>query len=267
MCALGLAGGLPGRFWKNMIDLHCHILPGVDDGAAGLEVSCRMAELASGCGIDTIVATPHCNTRNAQGNYRSPELLARCRRLQQALDEAHIGVRILPGAEVLMRGDLPALLEQKRLQSLNNSRYLLVEFYFDEPPEYMLRCLHLVKKAGYVPVVAHPERYGAVQDDPGLAVYWAQNGCVLQANKGSLLGRLGQGSLRTSQTLLRRGFYAAIASDAHGCEVRTPDMRQLCAALERQYPVEYLQLLLYENPMRILHDRPIVPFSREDGAP
>lgn len=237
-----------------MIDLHCHILPGLDDGAADPGVSLEMAAMAADAGVSRIFATPHCNTRNEQKNFRSQALLDACAALQDALDNEGIPVRIYPGAEVLARGRFEKHLAAGDFMTLNGSRYLLTEFYFDESADYMGHCLRAILEAKLVPVIAHPERYYCVQRSPELAELWAQDGCVLQINKGSLLGELGEGSFVTASMLLRRGVVSVIASDAHHFRYRTPQMHMLPELLLRRFPEADPELLLRVNPLRIAED-------------
>lgn len=240
-----------------MVDLHCHILPGVDDGSDSFDTSCRMAARAADCGVRRIVATPHCNTRNALKNYRGPLLTDAFSALQRELDRWNIPIRILPGAEVLVRGDFETLLEQGRFPTLNNSRYLLMEYYFDESSRTMERSLRAVQNAGLVPVVAHPERYYAVQQSPHLAELWIKSGCLLQVNKDSVLGLLGEGAYNTAALLLRRGLVFALASDAHHFRYRSTDLSRLIDELEHRFPEADPDLLLRVNPTIILNDRPV----------
>ena len=235
-----------------MIDLHCHILPGVDDGAADPDTACRMAALAADCGVRYICATPHCNTRDSRKNYRSPELERAFAALNEELDRWRIPVRVLPGAEVLARSNLEELLDRGALQTLNNSRYLLVEFYFDEVPEEMTRRLEAVARSGLVPVIAHPERYFAVQDRPFLALGWAERGWPLQLNQGSILGDLGEGAYDAAGWLLRRHAASVLASDAHDALRRSPRPDLLREELEQRFPQLDPEELLRHNPMKIL---------------
>ena len=238
-----------------MIDLHCHILPGLDDGAASLAVSLMMAAMAADSGVEYIFATPHCNTRNPQQNFRSPELINAFLALQEAIDQEQIPIRILSGAEVLARGHFEEHLERGDFMTLNASRYLLVEFYFDESPDYMDRSLRAVEEAGLVPVVAHPERYFKVQSSPQLADLWRDRGYVLQINKDSLLGSLGAGAYETSALLLRRGLASVIASDGHNARFRTPHMGALLQELEARFPEIDPEPLLWTNPLKIAKDQ------------
>ena len=240
-----------------MIDLHCHILPGVDDGSDSPDMSCRMAAAAADCGVRYIFATPHCNTRDARKNFRSEALLQAYRDLQAELDRWQIPIRILPGAEVLVRGDFEEYLAKDRFMTLNGSRYLLVEFYFDEDADFMEHSLRAVEEAGLVPVVAHPERYFAVQNNPGIAGAWRERGRLLQLNKGSLLGELGDAAWDAASLLLRRGLYSVAASDAHHFYYRNPDFRPLLELLEDRFPEADPEELLWTNPRKIAKNHPV----------
>ena len=114
-----------------MIDLHCHILPFVDDGAENASVACAMAEHALRCGVDTVVATPHCNLHGARGNYRGDEYSRSLAMFRALLRQHHIPLRVLPGAENFChRNGFAGLLREKRFLTLNGSRYFLAEFNF-----------------------------------------------------------------------------------------------------------------------------------------
>lgn len=241
-----------------MVDLHCHILPGVDDGAVDLAQALEMARMAADSGLRTIVATPHCNlpwgtARNYAGTLSQPMEI-----LRKAVAEAEIPLEILPGAEVFCTPDLPDLLEGRKLQTLAGSRYLLMEFYFDESPEFMESCFETVGRRGYVPVVAHPERYEASWRDPELVPRWFRSGCVIQLNKGSILGRLGSRAETVSKFLLERGFAHVVASDAHGPNARTPHMTAVLRHLEDNYAPGYARILLSRNPERITQDKWVI---------
>ncbi len=242
-----------------MIDLHCHILPFVDDGARNAAMACEMAEHSLRCGVDTVVATPHCNIEYMPGNFRDRSYWEIFGLFKALLKQHHIPLTVLPGAELLAHGpNLEQLLEEERVVTLNNSRYLLTEFNFYTPLEDINAKLRMIRRKGYIPVIAHPERYVSVQEHPGIAQYWVQEGYILQVNKGSILGRLGEGARHTGVSLLRRGLAHAIASDAHdpyhrptGFRSLTPALRQLCSA-------EYAQLLLKTNPLRIISDKAVI---------
>ena len=242
-----------------MIDIHCHILPYTDDGSDSMEDSLEMARAAAATGITAIIATPHCNLPYSESkNYRSQELSVRFHALRQAVEDADIPVQIYPGAEVLCTPQVPELLRQGKLHTLADSRYLLVEFFFDESPDYMDEMLSSIDKEGYIPVIAHPERYEAIQRTPYILERWFQKGWVIQLNKGSILGRLGRRAETAADWILAHGLAHTVASDAHRPHFRTTNMTELTEYLQQVCQPEYVDILLNINPNRILNDLPIL---------
>ena len=142
--------------------------------------------------------------------------------------------------------------------TLNGSRYLLVEFYFDEHPRYMDDALRTVQAHGFKPIVAHPERYFCVQDDPSMASQWYRRGYGLQLNKGSILGDLGEGAYDTAREFLRRGLCHVIASDAHHAAFRTPSFLRLLGELEYCFPDLDPMLYLEKNPQRVIENKSLL---------
>ena len=239
-----------------MIDIHCHILPDLDDGAASLDEALEMARIAARSGVTDIIATPHFRGEPEALDIKE-EIDRRCREFREALEHWRIPIRLHQGAEILCTPQTPALAQQGRLPTLGNTRYVLTEFYFNESFGFMDNCLRKLAACGYTPVVAHPERYDAVQWDPEQLRFWADNGYVLQINKGSVLGTLGRGAEEAAHELLELGLVHLFASDAHGCERRTPHMEGLLRWAEEFCDPECARILLTENPGQILKGEPI----------
>ena len=248
-----------------MIDLHCHILPGLDDGAGSADISCQMAAMAAAEGTTHIVCTPHCSTAD-------PDLAARCGRIRRdtgllagLLQRRQVPVALQPGMELLCAGGLERVLATGPALTLAGSRYLLVEFDFDAPLAAIADALHTVERYGMVPLLAHPERYFAVQRSPGALAEWFARGYGIQVNKGSLLGRFGPGPEQAADWILSRGLAHVVASDAHGARLRTTRMAAARDAIAARYAPEYAEILLLRNPRRILQDRPLL--RPEDVSP
>ncbi len=236
-----------------MIDIHCHILPNVDDGANSLDEALDMARLALESGITAIVATSH--FRGEPASIDQLQLInQRYRELKQALDIWDIPLRLHRGAEILCTDKTPDLAAEGRLPTIGSTRYVLTEFYFDESFDFMDDCLSEISSCGYRPIIAHPERYNAIHQDPLRARHWANHDYVLQLNKGSVLGAFGLQAERTAHELLELGFAHLFASDAHGCHARTPHMGRLVQWMENFCDPTYARLLLEENPQRVLRD-------------
>ena len=245
-----------------MVDIHCHILPKIDDGSSGMEESVALARQAWASGVEKIAATPHFpGTEEALALL--PRILGKTRRLQQELSLQNIPVELVPGAEVLCLRQTPELAQKGLLPTLGISRSVLTEFYFDMPGEEITRMLGELSRLEYRPVVAHPERYEAVQENPMLALEWFDAGYVLQVNKDSVLGNLGRSAEQTAARLLQMGIVHAIASDAHHVRGRNGDFSEIRRWTRRNLAPEYGRILLEENPRRILEG--LAPVAPEQG--
>lgn len=247
-----------------MIDIHAHILPKLDDGSPDMESSVEMAELAAESGVTALIATPHCNQRGVFENYAAAELAEQFEKFKSVLRERGTPLEVYPGSEVYCAENSARLFREGKLLTLGNSRYLLTEFDFYADTGYMQWMLEELLDAGCVPVIAHPERYFALQESPHIIEKWLTRGMGIQLNKGSLFGRFGSSAARLAHYLLREGMVSCIASDAHGARVRTPDMSMAVEFLSMEYSEGLAQLLLTDNPKRILQDRELVlPYEFE----
>ena len=240
-----------------MIDIHCHILPEIDDGSTSLEESLEMARMAAFSGVTELAATPH-----FQGTADCLELLPTIREkyrlLRAAIESADIPLTLRSGAEILCLPDTPELAARHQLPTYEGTNYILVEFYFDETYAYMDQMLTELSDSGYRPVVAHPERYPVIQRDPSLLRRWVRLGCALQLNKGSVLGSFGPRPEQTANAILEMGLAHLLASDAHGCTARTPHLERLSQWAAEACDPDCARILLRENPRRILQGKPLV---------
>lgn len=249
-----------------MIDIHAHILPGIDDGAEDMYDTLEMARMAADSGVDKIIATPHCNIPGMYGNYFGREYIDRYESVVRAVRKEKIPIEILPGMEVFSTEDLPELIVNHKIMPLNQSRYILMEFAFDEDPEFADSILKRVEEVGARPVIAHAERYEFIQDYPQIAYQWRKRGYIIQVNKGSILGRFGRNALRCAQQMLSHNLVSVMASDAHSPFRRTPYLQDAYEVVCEQYSKKIADLLFQHNPARICKNQPIlrlepIPFS------
>ena len=237
-----------------MVDIHCHILPDIDDGAASMEDALDMARMAAMSGVTDVIATPHFR---GDPDYLGmlPHIQRQYRRLSEALCDEDIPLQLHLGAEVLCTPDTTKLASMRQLPTLGNTRYVLTEFHFDETFRFMDDCLRQIASWGYDPVVAHPERYDAVYRNPQHLSQWAQQGYVLQLNKGSVLGTLGARAERSAHELLELGLAHLFASDGHSHYQRTPHMESLQRWVEQYCDPLCAHIFLEENPRRVLEGR------------
>ena len=209
------------------------------------------------------VAMPHCSMSRLR---EEPGLARRIRQMtkeiNERLEEDRISLQLLAGMEIMAEEtrveELAGALREESLLTLNGTRYPLVEFPFRCSPSLVYRTVEHLRENGFVPVIAHPERYRCVVQHPQHVYDWYRMGAVIQVNKGSVLGRFGRSIQRTADLLLRHRLAAAVASDAHRPGMRTPDMTWLRERLAERYGAYCPRLLLDENPERIVRNREVI---------
>ena len=241
----------------DLVDVHSHILPGVDDGSGSVEETIAMLSLAYESGTRRIVATPHMFLHRF-GNYDFVQIRDQFDQLSTQLESAReefafLGqMQIFCGAENYASSEFLEALEQGCVLTLNASRYLLVEVSPALPFSQLENVMDRVLGSGLTPVMAHPERYSAVQEQPiRLAALW-DRGCVTQLNGGSLLRGSGSRTNRCAKTLLAEGLVDVIASDGHRVGWRPPELGGVEQLLEGEYSQEDIRRWLMENPAVIL---------------
>lgn len=234
-----------------MIDLHSHILPGIDDGAPDLDASIAMARAAVAGGVEEIVATPH-----VSANYpNDPATLGRrVAEVQNALDEAGVPLRVHTGAEVnhAMLHDLSE--EALAACTLGGGGYVLFEASMGGPMPFVERMVFDLQTRGFKVVLAHPERIAAFQRNVAVVEDLVERGCLCSVTAASVSGQFGGQVKRFTHELFERGLVHNLASDAHDAEYRTPALRPMLEAAVAQLPeLEHsLGWLTVEVPRAIL---------------
>jgi protein-tyrosine phosphatase len=237
-----------------MIDIHAHILPGVDDGSPDMIDSLLLAEMAVESGVDTIIATPHSHARqDAREHMR--RIGEAFRDLRREISSRGIPLVILPGMEIFCCEDLAQRFEEETVLSLNRTDRYLIEFAFEEDAAQIRRYIRTVLDRGGRPVIAHPERYICLQRDLSLAGEWISLGCQLQMNKDSVFGAFGRKARRTALRLLKARQYAYVASDAHSPYGRTTHMGGIREYLEKKHSPTAAERLLERNARSCLLSR------------
>ena len=244
-----------------MLDLHIHILPGVDDGAQDYDDSIDMAVLALESGVSTIVATPHANQMGRFENFYTAEFARRFERLEEMLQSNRLELNILEGQEIMASEDMSEKIQDGRLISLNHTQYYLIEFPFDSNPNWIADRLMDVIVLGKTPLIAHVERYHCVQYDPSYVYDWIEMGCLTQMNKGSVFGKFGQGAQKVSIPLLNYELIHCVASDAHSSTQRTPWLKDIEHFLIENFDREYAFRMLAENPYKIVSGQTVRTYA------
>ena len=197
-----------------MIDIHTHILPGIDDGAQTLEESIEIAKKAAKAGVKTIVATPHILDVPSENDWRRVSDAFKC--VKETLMRQKIGVNIILGAELFISPDLPKTIKENRELTINNgNKYVLIELPMNEIPNFTKQTIFELQLQGIVPIIAHPERYLEIQKDANKLFDLVKRGVLTQINSGSLMGRYGKKVQETAKTLLSHNFVHMIGSDVH----------------------------------------------------
>ena len=240
-----------------MVDIHCHILPGFDDGADNIEESLRMARIAAGGGTKAMIVTPHSNIPDSYQNYLDKSYVDTFKELKAKIKEQRIPVEIYPGHEIFATDDIIEPIKRKRLLTLCGSDYPLVEFGFRERSESVYQKLQILIAEGLTPIVAHPERYAFVFENGSAPLILKKMGCLLQVNKGSLKNKFGTNAYDVSQALIRREVADFVASDAHSPYMRTPYLADAHEIICELHSEQYADLLLNINPEKVLKNEKI----------
>ncbi len=240
-----------------MIDIHCHILPDVDDGASGLEQSLEMARIAHADGIEKIAATPHA----FNGVYVNSvqKILEQCERLIGELDKAGIEIELLPGAEVHFCPGMASKVREGAIQTINGSgRYMLLEFPVHAMPPRYKEDIFELGLANVTPIIAHPERNAFFHFHPEALRELVEMGCLVQITAASILGGMGRGPAESALKMLRTRTAHIIASDAHSPDKRPPVLSPAVDAAAKILGSreEALRMVL-DRPSAILRGEPV----------
>lgn len=235
-----------------MIDTHLHILPGVDDGPETLQESLSLARTLVQEGIRAAIATPHYNDEFPQRT--AAEIQARVNDLQQQLDLHGIPIRLFAGHEVLIRPGLVEDIQAGRLATLNNSRYLLLELWNSTWLPETERVIFTLLANGIIPILAHPERYRAIQKDPARLAALIKQGVLAQLTASSLTGWQGNTTRRCAENLLKKGLIHCIASDAHGLHRRPPGVLDGLHCAARLLGKDRIYQMIETQPAEIINN-------------
>jgi protein-tyrosine phosphatase len=244
-----------------MVDIHCHILAGLDDGADTLETSVQMAEMAIADGVTHIVGTPHANS---QFKF-DPEII------RQRRDElqAAVGDRLIlaTGCDFhLSYENLQDLQNNPRKYTINQKNFLLVEFAEFAIPPSMDDTMHNLQLMGISPIITHPERNALLRTKPERMYRWLHQGSYVQITAGSLLGRFGSSAQRSAEQWLDEDRVHFVASDAHNLKSRPLQLRAAFDAVAGRRGEEIANALFQENPLAALEGRSLV-FEPEQPDP
>lgn len=242
-----------------MIDLHCHLLPGVDDGSANMAISLQLAKEAVENGVKYALLTPH-HMNGVYTNHKV-DVLAQTEAFQQQLDEHQIGLTVFPGQEVRINGDLLDAFDQDDILFADeDNQYLMLEFPDDDVPTYTTEMIFQLQQRGIIPVIVHPERNTQIMKHPDILYELLEKGCLSQITASSYVGTFGERVEKFSRQLIETGQGYLFASDAHHLPGRKYEMREAFEKLTTEFGTELAQQ--YEDNAKAIINGEFVPVNR-----
>lgn len=229
-----------------MIDIHNHIIYGVDDGSRSLEESMEMVGLYKKAGFDQIIATSHFD--RSRFMVDANEIRQKCEILNAEIARNEIDFKIYPGHEIQVDPDTTKLINDKTLNTLADSRYVLLELSFLNPPLFLKDLIYNLQLEGYVPIIAHAERYSYVKKNIDYLLEFIKMGALIQANYSSI------SKDDTLRTMLERNMVHILATDAHQSDWRSPDIREYKNEIIDIIGETKFETLATTNPSKIISD-------------
>lgn len=239
-----------------MIDVHSHVLPGIDDGTKEIDEAIAFCRLAAERGTEVLVATPH----HKPGSYSNPRdrVLENVERLQKRIDAAGVRLRLAPGSEIFVDTDLADRIQSGELLTYGDKRrYILLEFSFQQYPVRPEDLIFRLKLASITPVIAHPERIRYFQEDPDRLESLVRAGALAQVTGSSLMGTFGSRVRSITERMMERRCVHMIASDAHDLSYRPPGLEQARERAEAIVGGEAADRMVREIPAAIVEGRDV----------
>ena len=231
-------------------DIHCHILPAVDDGSQSLEETMEMLRIAEAEGIRRMIVTPH-----YKAGHRSPneaKIMERVAMVQETIEKEGLHITLYPGNEIYYTSELEEKLEQKKAITMNHTDYLLVEFSPMEHFTYIRNAMNDILGLGYTPILAHVERYQCMLRDVENVEQLRSLGCFIQVNASSVTGGNGFKCKKFVHKLLKQNDVDFIGTDAHNTIKRKPEMKKCADLISRKYGKKYSKALMGGNAEEML---------------
>ena len=207
-----------------MIDIHSHILPWVDDGAKDIAMSIDMAKMYLDNGITKVIATPHYIEGSRAISIE--ENIAALEELRKELLKEKLEIEIFLGNEVYISPNMLENIDNKKVCTLNNTRYVLIELPMNDIPIYVENVIYTLLIEGYVPIIAHPERNIKIMEDPNILYNYISKGALAQLNLPSLEGLYGNKVMMTAEILLKHQMIHFVGTDAHTNRMRSPNVQE-----------------------------------------
>ena len=235
-----------------MVDIHTHIIPNVDDGSKSVEDTLRMFSEAEEAGFTDIICTSHYLT----GYYdtKPAELVFWKDKLQEVLIKKEKGLKLHSGMEVYISEQIGELINENKVLTLSNSRYILIELPMSTKVKYLDHIIYLLESKGFKFILAHPERYKDVQENPSLVEEYIEKGCLIQCNYGSILGNYGQEAKKTVKYLLKKDLVHFMGTDCHRKGSIYTEVPKAVKKIEKVVGKEKIYDITTANAQKILNN-------------
>ena len=222
-----------------MIDIHSHILFGIDDGAQTSEETLRIAKQAISNGIRTMVATPH--HKNSKYDNPPDKIHQVLQDVRDLLEEHQIPLAVMPGMEIRAYGDLVADLQSGQLMTYNDKkRHILLELPSDHVPRYITKLIFDIQVAGVIPIIAHPERNKAISEDSNILYRLVQKGALAQLTAASVAGKFGKNIQKVSHDMIAHHLVHFVATDAHNDSNRGIILQESYDVIQQRFGMDYV---------------------------
>ncbi len=238
-----------------MIDFHNHIIFDVDDGAQDIEQSIKMLKEAQEAGITDVILTPHYMEEYYEVGTKA--IAKRMEIINQEIEKNNINIKLHQSNEVYITSNIINLLKNERVSTVAGSKYVLMETPMLQVPMNFRQIIYDLKSNGYIPVIAHPERYEYIQKNPQIVYDLIQDGVLFQANIGSIIGIYGNDAKKTVKKLLKHKMVHFIGTDTHRPDSIYPKVEKALKKLSKIVPEDELEKIICENAKCVLENKDI----------
>lgn len=237
---------------EGFYDIHCHMLPHVDDGSHSTSMSRDMLRIARKNGIRHVVLTPHYMIGRFE--LTREEIYDQYRLFVAKVEEEFPEIEFFFGREIFFGEEIMELLQDNIISTMNDTDYTLIEFHPSATASYIAQSLYKVENAGYTPILAHVERYPDLFKNVKMIEQIIESGAYIQVNASSVTGKMGNAVKRHIIKLMKKDFIHFVATDAHSNRTRAPYLEDCVKYMEKKLGSDYVRRLLIDNPEKMLNN-------------
>ena len=236
-----------------MVDMHSHIIPGIDDGSKSVDETFKMITEARRAGFTDVILTPHCLTNHYEPT--TGEIILWKNKLQEIINNQKMEINLHSGMEIYISNQMEDLVKDNSILTLADSKYMLVELPLSSTVSFFDYVLYFLQSISVQLILAHPERYKSVQENPELVEDYIDKGALIQCNYGSILGLYGNAAEKTMKTLLKNHQVHFLGSDCHRVKTIYPLIPQAVRRIKRIVGEKEFKKISTENPQKVLKNK------------